>query len=96
MGWLVQDGYASRQELVTGTLKGLLSFVVKGEGQGVGEHHAGLPVDVVCHSSPPNVLQVCDHCPCSLQGWGMVPTTMPKEAPTGESETQLVREGHSP
>ena len=56
VGWLVQYGDASRHELVADVLESLLGFVVEGKGQGVGEHNTGLPVDVVCHTSPPNVL----------------------------------------
>ena len=42
-------------ELVPDTLKDLLGLVVEGKGQGVGEHNTGLPVDVVCHNSPPHM-----------------------------------------
>lgn len=55
MGWLVQDRYANCHELVPDTLKDLLGLVVEGKGQGVGEHNTGLPVDVVCHNSPPHM-----------------------------------------
>ena len=95
MGWLVQDRYANCHELAPDTLKDLLGLVVEGKGQGVGEHNTGLPVDVVCHNSPPHMCYKAVNTVTFSFKDGPLPTTTLKEAPTVASETQLVHEEHS-